>query len=132
MSANPTTNRARELRQLQTKAESLLWDIVRAKRLSGLKFRRQYAIGPFFAHFACAARKLIVELDGGYHDYQYTDDLSRQRFLEDQGWDVIRFSNEDVLKDVEAVAISIAKQLGLDVSYGRRVRVASGMKSKAG
>ena len=132
MSSNAPTNRARELRQRQTKAESLLWDVVRAKRLSGLKFRRQYAIGPFFADFACVARKLIVELDGGYHDYQYADDLARQSFLEDQGWSVIRFSNEDVLKDVEAVAISIAKQLGLDVSFGRRVRVASGMRCRDG
>ena len=76
------------------------------------------------------ARKLIVELDGGYHDYQYADDLSRQKFIEDQGWCVIRFSNEDVLKDLEAVAISIAKQLGLEVSFGGRVRVASGMRCK--
>ena len=132
MSSNPTTNRARELRQRQTKAEAVLGDAVRAKRLCGLKFRRQYPIGPFFADFACVARKLIVELDGGYHDYQYADDLSRQKFLEDQGWSVIRFSNEDVLKDVEAVAISIAKQLGLEVSFGRRVRVASGMPCKKG
>ena len=57
---------------------------------------------------------------------------SRQKFLEDQGWYAIRFSNEDVLKDVEAVAISIAKPLGLDVSFGRRVRVASGMRCKDG
>ena len=132
LSSNPTTNRARGLRQRQTKAESLLWDVVRAKRLCGLKFRRQYAIGPFFADFACVTRKLIVELDGGYHDYQYADDLSRQKFLEDQGWSVMRFSNEDVLEDVEAVAISIAQQLGLDVSFGRRVRVASGMRCKDG
>ena len=132
MSSNPTTNRARELRQRQTKAESLLWDVVRAKRLGGLKFRRQYAIGRLFADFACVVHKLIVELDGGYHDYQHADDLSRQRFLEDQGWSVIRFSNDDVLQDVEAVASSIAKQLGLDVSFGRRVRVASGMRCKEG
>jgi very-short-patch-repair endonuclease len=132
MSSNPNTDRARELRQRQTKAESLLWDVVRAKRLCGLKFRRQYPIGPFFADFACVARNLIVELDGGYHDYQYADDLSRQSFLEAQGWSVMRFSNEDVLEDVEAVAISIAKQLGLEVSFGRRVRVASGMRCKDG
>ena len=132
MSSNPTTNRARELRQRQTKVESLLGDVVRAKRLCGLKFRRQYAIGPFFADFVCVARKRIVELDGGYHDYQYADDLTRQKFLENQGWFVIRFSNEDVLKDVEAVARSIAKQLSLDESFGRRVRVASGVRCKDG
>ena len=75
---------------------------------------------------------MSLELDGGYHDYQYADDLARQKFLEDQGWSVIRFSNEDVLKDVEAVAISIAEQLGLDLSHGRRVRVASGMRCRKG
>ena len=131
MSSNPATIRGRELRQRQTMAESLLWDVLRAKRLCGLKFRRQYAIGPFFADFACVARKLIVELDGGYLDYHYADDLSRQRFLESQGWSVIRFSNEDVLEDVEAVAISIAKHLGLKATFGPRVRVASGMRCKA-
>ena len=73
-----------------------------------------------------------MELDGGYHDYQYAEDLTRQKFLEDQGWSVIRFSNEDLLKDVEAVAISMAKPLGLDVSFGQRIRVASGMRGKDG
>ena len=124
------TKRARELRGQQTKAESLLWSVLRAKRLCGLKFRRQYAIGPFFADFACVARKVIVELDGGYHDYQYEDDLRRQRNLENLGWRVMRFPNEDVLEDVEAVAASIAKQLGLEVRFGQRKSVASGMKSK--
>ena len=114
------TKRARELREQQTKAESLLWSVLRAKRLCGLKFRRQYPIGPFFADFACVARKVIVELDGGYHDYQYEDDLWRQRNLENLGWRVMRFPNEDVLEDVEAVAASIAKQLGLEVRFGQR------------
>jgi very-short-patch-repair endonuclease len=79
-----TTNRARQLREQQTKAESLLWNALRAKRLCGLKFRRQHSIGPFFADFACVAQQLVVELDGGYHDYQIEDDVSRQRYLENQ------------------------------------------------
>ena len=58
--------------------------------------------------------------------------LGSPRFLEDQGWSVIRVSNEDVLKDVAAVAISIAKQSGSEVSFGQRVRVASGMRCKKG
>ena len=124
------TKRARQLRERQTKAESLLWNVLRAKRLCGLKFRRQHPIGPFFADFACVSRRVIVELDGGYHDYQHEDDLSRQRCLEDQGWSVMRFPNEDVLDDVEAVAISIAKQLGLKVEFGKRKPAISGMKSR--
>jgi very-short-patch-repair endonuclease len=126
-----STKRARKLREQQTKAESLLWSVIRAKRLCGLKFRRQYPVGPFFADFACIQRKIVVELDGSYHDYQYEDDLSRQRFLESQGWQVFRFANEDVLEDVEAVAISIATQLGMKACFGRRVRAISGMKSSA-
>ena len=124
------TKRARKLRNQQTKAESLLWSALRAKRLCGLKFRRQYPIGPFFADLACVARKVIVELDGGYHDHQIEDDVSRQVHLEDQGWRVMRFSNEDVLEDVEAVAASIVEQLGLEVRFGQRKSVASSMKSE--
>ena len=121
------TKRARQLRERQTKAESLLWNALRAKRLCRLKFRRQHSIGPFFADFACLSRGVVVELDGGYHDYQYEDDVSRQRFLESQGWSVMRFSNQDVLDDVEAVAIAIATQLGLEVEFGKRRPAISGM-----
>ncbi len=94
-------NKSRQLRERQTKAESLLWNVLRAKRLCDLKFRRQHSIDPYIADFACVARKLIVELDGGYHDYRYQNDTSRQAFLEKQGWTVVRFSNEDVLDDVQ-------------------------------
>ena len=125
-----TTKRARALRERQTESESLLWDVLRAKRLSGLKFRRQHPIGPFYADFACIAQRLIVEIDGGYHDYQFAEDMSRQRFLEEQGWSVIRFSNEDVIEDVEAVAIAIAKRIGVKAEFGKRKRVASGMRIK--
>ena len=121
--------RARKLRERQTKAESILWDVLRAKRLCGLKFRRQHPVGPFIADFACVSKMQIIEIDGGYHDYQYEDDMGRQEFLENQGWSVIRFSNEEVLDDVEAVAIAIAKQLGLEPEFGKRKRMESGMMS---
>ena len=114
------TQLARDLRQRQTEAESLLWYTLRGRRLCGLKFRRQYPIEPFITDFACVERKLIVEIDGGYHDYIYADDVSRQRKLESAGWDVIRFCNEDVLRDVEAVAIAIARHLELEPEF--RVR----------
>lgn len=80
--------RARELRQRQTKAESLLWSVLRAKRLCNKKFRRQHPVNPFVADFACCELALIVEIDGGYHDYQCEDDARRQNFLEAQGWRV--------------------------------------------
>lgn len=72
------TAKARDLRARQTKAESLLWYVLRARRLCGLKFRCQYPIEPFIADFACIEKKLVVEIDGGYHDYTYEDDVSRQ------------------------------------------------------
>ena len=120
--------RARELRQLQTKAESLLWNVLRAKRLCNKKFRRQHPVPPFVADFACCELALIVEIDGGYHDYQYEDDASRQKFLEAQGWQVVRFSTEDVRQDVEAVAIAIAKTIGLTPEIAPRIPKPSGMK----
>ena len=114
------TANARALRARQTKAESLLWCVLRGRRLCGLKFRRQYPIDPFIADFACIDRRVIIEIDGGYHDYLYEADVTRQQELEEQGWSVLRYSNEDVLSDVEAVAISIARQLGLERKYGGR------------
>ena len=122
-----TKRRARRLRRRQTKAEQMLWDVLRAKRLCGLKFRRQHPIDPFIADFACVARKAIVELDGGYRDYQYEDDDSRKAFLEEQGWFVMRFSNDEVIENIDAVAVSIAKQLELVPKFGERRRASSGM-----
>ena len=94
------TGNARDLRARQTEAESLLWAVLRGRRLCGLKFRRQYPIEPFIADFVCVEKKLVIEIDGGYHDYVYEDDESRQQKIESEGWDVIRCSNEDVLGDV--------------------------------
>ena len=62
------TEYARELRVRQTKAESLLWCVLRGRRLLGLKFRRQYPIEPYIADFACIQKFQIIEIDGGYHD----------------------------------------------------------------
>ena len=115
------TRRARELRQRQTAAETLLWCVLRGRRLCGLKFRRQLPLHPFVVDFACIEMRLVVEIDGGYHDYIYANDLTRQQKIQAQGWRVIRFSNEDVLADVEAVAIAIARELGLPPEFrGRR------------
>lgn len=114
------TQRSRELRTNQTKAESLLWTVLRAKRLSGLRFRRQHPIGPYCVDFACVKKRTVVELDGGHHDHQDNQDCERQEFLESEGWRVVRFANEDVLTDVEAVAIWIARQVGLEPRFSSR------------
>lgn len=112
-----TTERARELRARQTEAESLLWQVLRGRRLCGQKFRRQFPIEPFIVDFACVEHHLVVELDGLYHDAVYERDQARQKRIEAAGWQVLRFSNEDVLNNVEGVAIAIARHLGLEPEF---------------
>ena len=123
------TTRARELRKTETKSEKLLWSLLRAKQLCGLKFRRQHPIGPFFADFACKAKMLVVEVDGGYHDYVGEEDLEREAFLRKAGWDVFRVTDKDVEDDPEAVAIGIARHLELEFEFSRRGGTGSGMES---
>ncbi|GIW93850.1 MAG: hypothetical protein KatS3mg110_1896 [Pirellulaceae bacterium] len=109
--------KARELRARQTKAERLLWNVLRNRRLCGLRFRRQHPIGPFIVDFACIEKRIVVELDGGYHDDVYDSDLRRQKKIERMGWLVLRFRNEDVLRDAEAVAIAIARVSGRNPNW---------------
>jgi very-short-patch-repair endonuclease len=94
---------ARELRQRETASEKLLWSILRNRRLHGLKFRRQYPVGPFVADFYCAKRALIVELDGPIHDDFIEQDTERTRLIEASGFRVIRFRNDELLNDPEGV-----------------------------
>lgn len=121
-------DRARSLRITETKTEKLQWSVLRAKQVCGLKFRRQHPIGPFYADFACVSRQLVVEIDGGYHDVVVESDLRREVYLREQGWAVIRFSDADVENDPEAVAIGIAKYLGLSYDFRMRQGTGSGMK----
>ncbi len=71
---------------------------------------------------------LVVEVDGGYHDYLFEDDKLRQKYIEEQGWRVLRYSNEEINADVEAVAISIARAMGMEPHFKPRVKVCSGMR----
>ena len=116
---------AGELRARQTQAESLLWAVLRGRGLCSLKFRRQHSILPFIADSACVEQKLVVKLDGGYHDYVQTEGAGWQRQwkLEAAGWSVIGFSNADVLSNVEALAKAIAGFLKLNPEFGDRQNV---------
>jgi very-short-patch-repair endonuclease len=87
---------AREMRHLPTLAEKRLWELVRDKRLNGLKFRRQHAIGHFIADFYCPAAKLAIEVDGPIHESQDGADRERQTQSESLGIAVLRFSNDEV------------------------------------
>jgi len=86
------TQRTRELRQTATKAETLMWAQLRDRRLGGHKFRRQRPVGKFYADFACVERRLIVELDGEPHDWNFAYDAARDRRLMRDGYRVLRFS----------------------------------------
>jgi adenine-specific DNA-methyltransferase len=105
--------RARELRSASTDAERLLWSRLRDRRLRGHKFLRQHPVDRFFADFACLEAKLIVELDGGQHydDPARAADDRRTLALVAQGFQVLRFSNRDVLTGCEAVLGRILEAL---------------------
>jgi very-short-patch-repair endonuclease len=92
-----TVAHARSLRRMQTDAERRLWRALRARRLTGLKFKRQTPIGRYIADFACFECKLIVELDGKQHADQAAYDTARTRWLQEQGYRVIRYSNMDAM-----------------------------------
>lgn len=98
---------AREMRRKMTRAETVLWQRVRANRLGGLQFRRQQVIDGFIADFYCHAAGLIVEVDGGVHAKQTDYDAERDRILSARGLRILRFTNERVERDIEAVLTAI-------------------------
>jgi very-short-patch-repair endonuclease len=90
----------------------MMWRLLRDRRLGGAKFQRQVPIGPFVADFASIEHRLIVELDGGQHA-ESPSDIRRDDFLVAAGWRVLRFWNNDVMKNREGVLERIQKQLPL-------------------
>ena len=104
------SQKARSLRQSSTDAERRLWKALRDRQLEDYKFRRQRPIGPFIADFVCLEHLLVIELDGSQHagsDY----DAARTAWLQQHGWRVLRFWNNDVLLNIEGVAEAILKVL---------------------
>jgi len=101
----------RDLRKKQTNAEKIFWEAVRNRRFMGLKFYRQYPIFVdvdgretfFIADFFCFEKKLVVEIDGKIHDYRKDHDDLRTEIINRKGIDVIRFKNEEIEKNVDAV-----------------------------
>jgi len=102
---------ARKLRQGQTDAESLMWLLLRDRRLGGAKFRRQHPIDPYVLDFYCHEAKLAIELDGGQHGDTRARDERRTTYLKGKGIDVLRFWDNEVLKETEAVLEKIWEAL---------------------
>ena len=99
----------KELRSHQTEAENRMWYFLRAKRFGNLKFKRQQVIGPYIVDFVCYKKRLIIELDGGQHQFpeKILYDLERTEFLEAEGFRVLRFWNHEVFLELDAVLEAI-------------------------
>ena len=122
---NPT-DFARVRRKSATRSEGLLWSILRAKQLSKMKFRREHSIAHWIVDFACVSQKLVVEIDGDYHDAIEDKDLDRQHDLERLGWKVIRFTADEVEQDADAVALAITQAAGVEYEFVRRSSTGAG------
>ena len=101
------TKRARALRKNLTDAEQRLWRMLKGHQVAGVKFRRQQPIGSFIVDFVCFERRLVIEVDGGQHAEHVPYDEKRTSWLESQGYCVLRFWDNEVLANTDAVAQTI-------------------------
>jgi len=103
---------AKKNRRAMTVSETILWNALR-ELAGGYRFRRQHPIGDYIVDFVCLKRKLVIEVDGGYHDQpqQQQEDQWRSDFLEKMGYMVLRFSNEEINNNLEEVLERIKKEL---------------------
>ena len=111
--------RAKQLRQTMTRAETLLWRYLKANRIDGLGFRRQAPFRNYIADFACLSVKLIVELDGESHEFaeRQKADQKRDAFFVSEGFHVLRFTNEQVMSNLEGV-VEIIRQTAASRASG--------------
>jgi adenine-specific DNA-methyltransferase len=105
---------ARALRKQMTDAERLLWRHLRNRELGGWKFKRQYPVGPFIVDFICVEKNIVIEVDGGQHAENEALDLQRSAYLNKMGYRVLRFWNNEVLQETEAVLNAIFAILAND------------------
>lgn len=105
------TKNARSLRTEMTLAERQLWQELRGKQVAGFRFRRQHPIGHYIADFACVEKLLVIELDGGQHQEQREYDERRTDYLQSEGWQVLRFWNNEVMANLDGVLARIIEVL---------------------
>jgi very-short-patch-repair endonuclease len=98
---------ARKKRKQPTEAENLLRQHLHNYKVLGYKFRRQHSIGQYIVDFYCAKARLVIEIDGPIHQYQKEEDAIRQEYLESLGLQVIRFSNDTILNNIDEVVKQI-------------------------
>jgi very-short-patch-repair endonuclease len=104
---------AKKLRREQTEVERKLWSALRNRQFDGFKFRRQQPLGPYIADFVCFGAKLIIELDGDQHgsDKGIAYDRARTRFLQTEGFKVLRFPNHEINGSIDNVLDTIDRYL---------------------
>jgi very-short-patch-repair endonuclease len=102
---------ARALRKNFTDTERLFWKYLRAKQMEGCKFRRQEPIGSYIVDFVCQEERIIIEVDGGQHSVEQERDNKRDKWLEGQGYKVLRFWNNEVLSNIEGILEIIRSNL---------------------
>jgi len=103
----------RRLRSDMTGAEKRLWSKLRARQLQGIKFRRQHGIGPYIVDFYCPERSIVIEVDGDSHAEaeQIQKDQRRDRYLRSIGLSVVRYRNDDIMKNLDGVLQDLQKQV---------------------
>jgi very-short-patch-repair endonuclease len=102
------TSFARENRKDMTEPATRMWLELRANRFMGIKFRREKVIGPFIADFAANDPKLVIEIDGDTHDADDENDRIRTGILNQHGYRVVRYSNDDVMQNLEGILMNLA------------------------
>ena len=98
--------RARAMRFSPTRSEEALWRVLSGSK-TGFAFRRQLVVAPFIVDFACTSSRLVVEVDGPYHEERARPDAARDRELAERGWHVLRLTEEEVFADLVAVVTRI-------------------------
>ena len=110
---NPSlTARAKAIRKQMSEPETRIWLQLRANRFSSVKFRRQKVIGNYIVDFAANAPKLVVELDGDSHAGRESYDTARTRYLEGEGYRVVRYSNVEVMENMDGVFTHLSSVIG--------------------
>ena len=105
------TERSRELRRNATEAERKLWGALKARQIRGVRFNRQFPVGQYICDFASREKRVVIELDGGQHSATVDYDARRTRFLESEGYKVLRFWNNEVMDNLEGVVARIGEML---------------------
>lgn len=109
MGEGKLTRRARSLRRDMTEAERILWTRLRNRQLDNTKFVKQFPVGPYVADFAARSLRMVIELDGGQHSE--TRDAARTKLIEEHGYRVVRFWNNEVMDNFDGVLETIVREI---------------------